>query len=77
MGGHVLVGGDDVTGMTTSQLQRFRATEASMVYQDPAQAMNPSVKIGRQLIESYTLLGQSKDAAREVGARGTAACPNR
>jgi peptide/nickel transport system ATP-binding protein len=60
VGGHVLVAGDDVTGMTTSQLQRFRATEASMVYQDPAQAMNPSVKIGRQLIESYTLLGQSK-----------------
>jgi peptide/nickel transport system ATP-binding protein len=65
IGGHVLVGGDDVTGMSTSQLQRFRATEASMVYQDPAQAMNPSVKIGRQLIESYTLLGQSKPNAEK------------
>ena len=39
-----------------------------MVYQDPAQAMNPSVKIGRQLIESFTLLGQSKAQARKVGA---------
>jgi peptide/nickel transport system ATP-binding protein len=65
VGGHVLVAGDDVTGMTTSQLQRFRATEASMVYQDPAQAMNPSVKIGRQLIESYTLLGQSNSVAEK------------
>ena len=65
--GRVLVGGDDVTGMTTSQLQRFRATEASMVYQDPAQAMNPSVKIGRQLIESFTLLGESKfDATKSA-----------
>ena len=36
-----------------------------MVYQDPAQAMNPSVKIGRQLIESFTLLGQSKAAAKK------------
>ena len=63
-GGRVLVAGDDVTGMSTQQLQRFRATEASMVYQDPAQSMNPSVKIGRQLVESFTLLGQSKtDAA--------------
>jgi peptide/nickel transport system ATP-binding protein len=61
--GHVLVAGDDVTGMTTSELQHFRATEASMVYQDPAQAMNPSVKIGRQLVESFTLLGQSKGDA--------------
>jgi peptide/nickel transport system ATP-binding protein len=63
--GRVLVGGDDVTNMTTSQLQRYRATEASMVYQDPAQAMNPSVKIGRQLIESYALLGQSKQDAEK------------
>ncbi|MEO7369906.1 MAG: dipeptide ABC transporter ATP-binding protein, partial [Ilumatobacteraceae bacterium] len=65
VGGRVLVAGDDVTGMSTSQLQRFRATEASMVYQDPAQAMNPSVKIGRQLIESFTLLGQSKSEAEK------------
>ena len=65
VGGHVKVAGDDVTGMSTSQLLRFRATEASMVYQDPAQAMNPSVKIGRQLIESYTLLGQSKSEAHK------------
>src|SRR5439155_7172134 len=43
VGGHVTVAGDDVTAMSTAQLQRFRATEASMVYQDPAQAMNPSV----------------------------------
>ncbi len=65
VGGHVLVAGDDVTGMSTAQLQRFRATEASMVYQDPAQAMNPSVKIGRQLIESYTLLGQPHSVAQK------------
>ncbi len=61
--GRVLAAGADVTGMNTSQLQRFRATEASMVYQDPAQAMNPSLKVGRQLIESFTLLGQSNAEA--------------
>ena len=55
--------GDDVTGMSNAQLQHFRATEASMVYQDPAQAMNPTLQIGRQLIESFTLLGQSKAEA--------------
>jgi peptide/nickel transport system ATP-binding protein len=63
-GGRVLVGGDDVTAMTTGQLQRFRSTEASMVYQDPAQAMNPSIRVGKQLIESFTLLGQSKSDAK-------------
>jgi peptide/nickel transport system ATP-binding protein len=65
IGGRVLVAGDDVTNMSTHELQQFRATEASMVYQDPAQAMNPSIKVGKQLIESYTLLGQSKDQAEK------------
>jgi peptide/nickel transport system ATP-binding protein len=64
VGGRVLVDGDDVTGMSTGELQRFRATEASMVYQDPAQAMNPTLRVGRQLIESFTLLGQSKNEAQ-------------
>src|SRR5262245_18291621 len=51
--------------MTNSRLQRFRATEASMVYQDPAQEMNPSLKIGRQIIVSFTLLGQSQAEAEK------------
>jgi peptide/nickel transport system ATP-binding protein len=63
-GGRVLVGGDDVTAMSTGQLQRFRSSEASMVYQDPAQAMNPSIRVGKQLMESFTLLGQSKATAK-------------
>ena len=36
-----------------------------MVYQDPAQAMNPTLRIGRQLIESFTLMGVSKDEAEK------------
>jgi peptide/nickel transport system ATP-binding protein len=63
-GGRVLVADEDVIAMSKSQLQRFRATEASMVYQDPAQAMNPSIRVGKQLIESFTLLGQSRDQAK-------------
>jgi peptide/nickel transport system ATP-binding protein len=61
--GRVLVAGNDVTGMSTAQLQDFRAHDASMVYQDPAQAMNPTLRVGRQLIESFTLLGQSTSQA--------------
>ena len=61
--GSVHVAGRDVTSMTTAELQEFRAREASMVYQDPAQAMNPTIKVGKQVIESFTLLGQSKHEA--------------
>jgi peptide/nickel transport system ATP-binding protein len=62
-GGTVSVDGSDVTDMSEERLRQFRAREASMVYQDPAQAMNPTLRIGRQLIESFTLLGQSKPQA--------------
>ena len=41
-GGRVLVNGADVTEMSNAELRKFRATQASMVYQDPVQAMNPS-----------------------------------
>ena len=63
--GKVRVGGRDVTTMSTAELQEFRARDASMVYQDPAQAMNPTIKVGRQVIESFTLLGQSKQEAEK------------
>ena len=40
-GGRVLVDGNDVTHMGSNALRQFRATKASMVYQDPAAALNP------------------------------------
>ena len=49
--------------MSESRLRSFRSHEASMVYQDPAQAMNPTIRVGKQLIESFTLLGQSQSQA--------------
>ncbi|MFM2183784.1 MAG: hypothetical protein RJB61_2078 [Actinomycetota bacterium] len=64
VGGQVLVSGNDVTAMSEDRLRQFRATEASMVYQDPAQALNPTLRVGRQLIESFRLLGQDKEQAR-------------
>lgn len=65
VGGRVLVSGQDVTSMSDNELRQFRARDASMVYQDPAQAMNPTIKIGKQVIESFTLLGQSKAEAEK------------
>ncbi len=66
VGGKVRVGGRDVTTMTDAELRQFRAREASMVYQDPAQAMNPTVRVGKQIIESFTLLGHDKHKAESL-----------
>ena len=62
--GTVHVAGRDVTAMSGAELREFRASEASMVYQDPGQAMNPSIRVGRQLVECFTLLGQSDSEAK-------------
>ena len=68
-GGRILVDGNDVTKMSDRELREFRAAEASMVYQDPGSALNPTLKIGRQVAEAFTILGVDKsDAQREAEA---------
>ncbi len=64
-GGHIKVAGSDVTEMSGSQIRDLRRRHASMVYQDPAAALNPSTKVGRQVVECFTVLGVHKDEAHE------------
>lgn len=62
-GGSVLAAGENLLTMSNAELRRFRSTKASMVYQDPVQAMNPALRIGRQVAECFTIIGQSKSEA--------------
>ena len=64
-GGRILVGGADVTKMSERELRRFRARDASMVYQDPGTALNPSLKVGRQVDR-----GLHRARPRQEGIRG-------
>jgi peptide/nickel transport system ATP-binding protein len=64
--GRILVGGKDVTHMSNRDLRNFRAREASMVYQDPGAALNPTLKIGSQVIEAFTILGNDKGTASKM-----------
>src|SRR4029079_14729547 len=59
-GGRILIDGADVTPMSDDEGRRFRTHEASMVYQDPGAALNPTIKVGPQVVEAFTVLGQSK-----------------
>src|SRR5262249_51534341 len=45
-------------------LRRTRAGRVSMVYQDPGKALNPSIRVGRQVAEVFEVGGASKDEAR-------------
>ena len=63
--GRILVDGLDITDMDRGELREFRKHKASMVYQDPGSALNPTIKVGKQLIESFTVLGQSSSQAQQ------------
>src|SRR6478672_3136183 len=68
-GGRILVAGDDVTKMSDEEVRQFRIHHVSMVYQDPGAALNPSTKIGPQVAEAFTILGQSSKQAKESAMR--------
>ncbi len=49
--GQIIFEGRDIAHASENELQRVRGTRMSIVYQEPATALNPSMTIGRQLIE--------------------------
>ncbi|MGH6934478.1 MAG: ABC transporter ATP-binding protein [Dongiaceae bacterium] len=64
-GGRVLVEGRAIMELNPAELQRLRATSVSMVYQDPGRALNPSLKIGRQVAEVFETSGVGRAEARD------------
>ncbi len=61
--GRILVAGRDLMALSPEELRQVRRHSVSMVYQDPARALNPSLRIGRQMAEVFEL---------SEGLRGTA-----
>ena len=50
-GGEIRFQGRDMTQMSDAELQQLRGNEIAMIYQEPMSALNPSMTIGRQLME--------------------------
>src|SRR5918999_6348128 len=51
--------------MSERDVCRLRASEVSMVYQNPGAALNPSIRVGDQVAEVFTIAGQGKEQAVE------------
>ena len=62
-GGSIRLNGEDMLAMSGAKVRRLQATTLSMVYQNPASALNPSIRVGPQLAEVFGLLGVAKDEA--------------
>jgi len=55
--GRILIDGKDVYGLDGESLRELRRKSVAMVYQDPGRALNPSIRIGRQVQEVFELAG--------------------
>jgi peptide/nickel transport system ATP-binding protein len=67
--GLIAIDGREVVSLSQHELRRMRAQSVGMVYQNPGTALNPSIRIGRQVAEVFRLLGvPAKDALER--ARG-------
>ncbi len=64
--GRVLVDGHDVGALDDEGLRHFRSHTASMVFQDPVAALNPTLDVGAQLDEVFALRGAGRGAARKA-----------
>jgi peptide/nickel transport system ATP-binding protein len=64
--GSIMFQGRELVGRSEAELRKLRGDQIAMVYQDPMQALNPSVTIGDQLAEVLTThRGISKKEAWE------------
>jgi peptide/nickel transport system ATP-binding protein len=66
--GSVRINGSDPMTMGPAALRDLRAHTVSMVYQEPGRALNPSIRVGRQIAEVYEISGASRAEAFDRAA---------
>ncbi|WP_406945824.1 ABC transporter ATP-binding protein [Halobacillus sp. SY10] len=49
--GEILFEGRDLAKMNEKQMQKIRGKEISMIFQDPMTSLNPTMKVGNQIME--------------------------
>ncbi len=50
-GGQILFNGEDIVTKTEKEMQKIRGNKISMVFQDPMTSLNPTMRIGKQIVE--------------------------
>ncbi len=77
--GAIKIDGNDVLALSGAALRRLRSESVSMVYQNPGAALNPSIRVGKQVAEVFRLRdvgkGEALDRAREALTRVQIADP--
>ena len=64
--GSIIFNGEDLTQKSEKELMKLRGKEISMIFQDPMTSLNPTMKIGKQVMEPIIKhIGLSKSEAKQ------------
>ncbi|MDN4091225.1 ABC transporter ATP-binding protein [Brevibacillus agri] len=64
--GRIRFAGKDITSLSKKELLALRGAEIGMVFQDPMTALNPTMKVGAQIVEGFVRSQQvTKEEARQ------------
>jgi peptide/nickel transport system ATP-binding protein len=67
--GRIMFRGSDLLAADNATLRELRGNRMAMVYQDPGSSLNPSLTVGRQIVEVYRFhRGMTKGKASEAAA---------
>lgn len=66
--GSARIGEDELIGLPDREMRKLRGTDVAMVFQDPARSLNPTMKIGLQIIEA--VCAHEKMERRQAVERG-------
>lgn len=77
--GKILFNGQDLVQYSQKQLQKIRGKEISMIFQDPMTALNPTMKIGKQIMEGlikHQNMSKSEAKKRAIELLSLVGIPN-
>lgn len=67
-GGKVFMDGENLLDLKEDKMQKIRGNRISMIFQDPMTALNPTIVVGKQIMEAISLHEKvsSREAARKA-----------
>src|SRR5690625_3960749 len=66
--GSIVLDGEELIGKSDKQMEEIRGKEIGMIFQDPMTSLNPTMRIGRQIIEG--LMKHQRLSKAEAKQRG-------
>ena len=65
--GEILFNGEDIVKKTEKEMRDIRGRQISMIFQDPMTSLNPTMKVGKQIVEG--LVKYEKLSSKEAEAK--------